>query len=228
MPAPPPPRPHYQSSANEWNQGHDAPPSQSGPTLTGAEQGNLNPPAVPSASAGGSGKTVVNTPSLDTFASNMGALVAPVKDAYAKLQALPAVAPGQFYHAFVIQNKVTGSQTAAGATSNGDLVSSYKAVLKDLADGLTDLQNAATQMSQKYTSFDDLNKMKVSELQSDLDSASSEFTKSVNANGAGSSASGGAGSGGGASSGPGGGSGPKGSGSGKTGKSGKLQVTRQS
>jgi hypothetical protein len=192
-----------QTSAAAWSQSYNPPPTQSGPSITGQELGNLIAPPVPSSSASSSGSTVVNTPSLDAFASNIGALINPVKDAYSKLLALPAVAPGQFYQAYQIQNKVNGAQGSSGG-SGTDLTSSYTAVLNDLADGLTSIQTAAQQMSAKYTTTNDLNNMKASDLQTDLDSAQSEFGSMMSANGgaggdSGTSTNGGTGSGSGTS-----------------------------
>jgi hypothetical protein len=191
----------------QWNGVPNASTTQSNPTLTPAETANLTPPAVPSSSGSGSGTTVVNTPSMDTFATNIGNLVGPVKDAYTKLAALAQVEPGQFYDAYQLQGDVSG---ASGATS--DLVSNYIGVLKNLGNGLTDIQSAATTMSQKYTSVNDLNNIKVSDLNSDLSNSQSDFTNMMDANG-GSSSSGGSGG----SSGP----GKSGSGSGKSGSGGK-------
>jgi hypothetical protein len=141
-----------------------------------ADGETLIPPPVPG-TTGGSGTTVVHTPSLDTFASNMGMLVSPVKNALSMLQAMPPVAPGQFYHAYQIEDKVDGT----GGT--GGLVSSYTSVLNELADGLTSIQSAATAMSKKYTTIDELNNAKVSDLDNDFDTAQSEFGSMMTANG---------------------------------------------
>jgi hypothetical protein len=195
----PAPKPAIQG----WNGVPNASTTQGSPTLTPAETANLTPPAVPSSSGSGSGTTVVNTPSMDVFATNIGHLVGPVKDAYTKLAALAPVEPGQFYDAYELQGDVSG---ASGATS--DLVSNYIGVLKNLADGLTDIKSAATTMSQKYTSIDDLNNMKVADLNSDLSNSQSDFTNMMDANGGSSSTSSSSGTGKG-----GGGSGKSGSGS---------------
>lgn len=173
------------SSADPWPGYNGAPPaSQPGPVISSQEGENLIPPPVPSQAGSGPGTTTVDTPSLGTFAANIGALLVPVKDAYTQLNTLPTVKPGLFYHAYQIQSKVNGAQsTSTGSASASNLVTNYLAVLNDLADGLTQIQNAAQQMSQKYTTFDELNQMKAAELQGDLANANTEFSQMMSANG---------------------------------------------
>ena len=63
------------------------------------------------------------------------------------------------------------------------MLSSYHSVLHDLATGLTDLQTATQQMSRRYTTTDDLNGMKVADLQSGLNATTADFNAMISANG---------------------------------------------
>jgi hypothetical protein len=172
-----PPPPLVQWGTNDPG----TPRSQSNPVLPAPVPAS---PAVPS-QYGGSGATSVNTPSLDVFATNMGQLVDMARNALSQLTGLPPVAPGAFYHAYQIQDKVSG---ASG--SSNDLVANYQGVLTDLANGLTDIQSAAQNMSQKYTTTDDLNNMSVTDLQNDLSVSQGDFTGMMSANGGSGSGSG--------------------------------------
>ena len=174
-PPPPPPPPIV-----GWNQS-DAPAAtpNSGPQVTPTENGNLTPPGVPKQN-GGSGSTVVDTASMDTFASNMGKLIAPVNDALSKLKALEPLAPGAFADAYNVQTKVSG---ASSSTTGDGLVPNYTTVLQDLVNGLTDIQSAAQQMSSKYKTADDLNNMSVTDLQNNLNQAQGDFSNMMSANG---------------------------------------------
>jgi hypothetical protein len=191
----------------EWDGNYNTPPSQSGPTLPDGTSGNVTPPAVPGNTSSGSGNTSVDTPSMDLFASNIGLLIGPAKDAATRAQNFPAVAPGQFYHAYQIQDKVTGPPGGSSGSGTTDLVTSYQGVFTDLADGLTNIQKAAQAISAKYKTTQDLNNLKVSELNTDFSDASTDFNNSVTANG------GSSGSGNNSPSGSGSGSGNKPSGS---------------
>jgi hypothetical protein len=133
-------------------------------------------PTVPKYSSE-AGTTVVDVPALQIYASNIGQLIGPVEDALTQLKNLEPVAPGAFYHAYQILTKVDGTN------GTGGLVPSYSQVLTDLANGLTDIQNAANQMAAKYKTFDDLNKMQVTDLQNDLNTAESDFNALMSANG---------------------------------------------
>lgn len=153
-------------------------------------------PGVPGKAGSGSGSTVVSTPSIDVFASNIQQLIAPVNSALAKLKALGPLAPGGFNEAYTLTQQVSDSGSSGGAAT--DLVHAYQNVLHDLADGLTDLNSAATTMSQKYKTADDLNNMKVSDLQAQLDDTTGDLNAMMTANGGTSAApAGGSGSGGG-------------------------------
>jgi hypothetical protein len=168
----------------EWDGNYNSPPSQSGPNLPDGTSGNLNPPTVPGGNpTSGSGTTSVDTPSMDTFAKNIGLLIGPVKDASTRAQNFPPVAPGQFYHAYQIQDKVTGPPGGSSGSGTSDLVTSYSGVFNDLADGLTKIQSAATAISNKYKTTQDLNNLKVSELNTDFSDATTEFGNMMGANG---------------------------------------------
>jgi len=184
----PPPKPPVAT----WNKGDsNPPPSQNGPSLTSGDTSNLTPPKVPPQN-GGSGTTVVDTASLDTFADNMSRLLTPVKDALTQLKAMPQVAAGLFPDAQTMETAVSGipsdSSASSGSSGSGaagadNLQANYIKVLSDLCDGLTDLKQAATTMSGKYTTADDLNNMSVTDLTNALNSSTSDFSKVMTDNG---------------------------------------------
>jgi hypothetical protein len=169
---------------------------------------------VPSQTGAG-GKTVVNTAALDTFASNINQLIGPVKDAYNQLQKLNPLQIGSLHESTGLEMKINSA--TSGSSGSGGLVDSYSAVLNDLANGLTDIYNAAKTMSKNYTTADDLNGMSVTDLQNAFSKAQGDFSNMISANGGTSASStpGGSGSGGSGS----GGSGSGGSGSGGSGSS---------
>jgi hypothetical protein len=144
------------------------------PSLNSGQQANAQAPPVPQQD-GGKGATVVNTPSLDVFASNMGKLMAPVKDAWTTLNGVAPIAAGSFADATAIKTKVSGGGASTGGASAGDIVSGYLNVLNDLHKGLGDLQTAANQMSAKYTTADDLNGMSAIDLQNDMGDSANLF-----------------------------------------------------
>ena len=158
------------------------PPPLTGPLLNPNQISQLTPPPVPT-EIGGAGETAVNTPSMDVFASNIGKLVAPVQDALSQLGALSPIAAGAFADAYNVQNKVSGNPNNSKTSSTSDLVSSYKAVLQDLAQGLTDVQSATQKMSKTYTTTNDLNNMNVTDLKNDLNAAQGDFGNMMSANG---------------------------------------------
>jgi hypothetical protein len=160
----------YQQSPHPWSPSDAGSPTSK--TLTPVSV-PPPPPLVPK-QGGGPGTTTVDVPTLDLYAKNIGLLIPTVEDALTKLKALEPLAPGAFYHAYQILTKVQGS---------GGLVPSYTEVLTDLANGLTDIQNAVNQMATKYKSFDDLNKLTVTELQNDLTDAENEFNALMKTNG---------------------------------------------
>jgi len=176
-PPQPPPPPPPSGPPPEWNPGDANKPSPA-PLPSGAAP---TPPPVPGG-AGNGKHTSVDTPSLDLFAQNIGQLIQPVSDALSGLHGVN-VQPGAFYHADVIRSKIGGANGDAGLKNN------YTLVLNDLKNGLSDLQTAVTQMSAKYKSTEDLNGMKVSDLQNDFDSASSYFNSMTSDNGGSGSAS---------------------------------------
>jgi hypothetical protein len=176
MPAPikTPPPPAAASSANQWNGSSPPATTQAGPTTPSG----ITPPAVPT-TGGGSGTVSVNTDLLSTVANNLDTLNSSVDSAFSKLSGLTPLAPGAFWDAY--QLKAAVGSPGDGSTS--DLVNSYMAVLTDLGAGLKDIQNALQQMKSTYTTFDQLNQMKVSDLDTDLNSAESNFTTMMTANG---------------------------------------------
>jgi hypothetical protein len=139
-------------------------------------------PAIP-------GKTSVDTPSLDLFAANLNELITPLKQAYSDLEDVD-VQPGAFYHADQIRNQINGVDGTSG------LKSQYQQVLTDLVTGLTDTVAAVQKMSRKYSSVEDLNKASAADVQSDLTTASGDFSQMMSdAASGGASSSGGSGGG---------------------------------
>ena len=167
------------------------------------DQPNVSSPRIPQAVSADSGKTVVNTQALTHFGNNINELLAPVSTAQSSVNALAPVAAGAFDKAWTIQGDLTGDGTRTSAGT--DLKTSYGKVLTDLSNGLNDLVSAVKTMAQKYTTTDDLNNMKASDLQQSLDKTTGDFGNIIT-DGGGSSGSGGGSSGsGGGSSGSGGG-----------------------
>ncbi|GAA4806780.1 hypothetical protein [Streptomyces ziwulingensis] len=142
--------------------------------VTGPVQGGVpDPPAVPKGAGGGAGKESVNTASLDLFAKNIEALVPTVIAARDRMTAGNAktVQPGAFYDAYQLRSQTSGPNGGAG------LQERYYKVLADLAEGLADISNGAKLMSKKYTSTEELNKMKTSDLQELLSDATADFQR---------------------------------------------------
>jgi hypothetical protein len=163
MPSPPPihkppPPPKPPAPTGPWSPS-DAPNAQQQNNPSG------NGPAAPLVP----GKTSVDTPSLNLFATNMNALIAPLKSAYTALEGVD-VQPGAFYHADQIRNQINGQNGDAG------LKSQFQKVLTDLVQGLSDVNDAVATMTKKYKSTEDLNGASVTDLQSDFQTVSSDFS----------------------------------------------------
>jgi hypothetical protein len=138
------------------------------PTRSGATKTDIPVPPVPAASK--SGKTSVDTPSLDLFASNVDAIAEPVKQAYQKLMQLQAVHPGAFYDAYMLRS------AASGANGDQGIQSTYLKVLKDLGQGLSDISSGVRTLSKKYTTVEEDNKMTADDLSNAMESAQSDFS----------------------------------------------------
>ena len=149
----PPPLP-----AVEWTPADDKNP---GP---GHDVPSGNGPAAP---------TSVDTPSLDVFATYMSELI-PTLNALIPDLNLVNVQPGAFYHADQIRNVINGLNGDAG------LKSRFGQVITDLVQGLTDIQTAVTEMSTKYKSAEDLNKMSSDDLTKEFQTVQSDFSALMN------------------------------------------------
>jgi hypothetical protein len=138
----------------EWNQGDNKNqgPQKSNPTGGG--------PAAP---------TSVDTPTLDAFANYMSELIPSLNRLVPDLN-LVDVQPGAFYHADQIRTVINGL--------NGDtgLKARFQQVIADLVQGLTDIQTAVTEMSNKYKSTEDVNNMSVNDLQTEFQAVQSDFS----------------------------------------------------
>jgi hypothetical protein len=182
-------KPKPPAQANPWSSNNNPnPPQQDGPTLTSGQQSSLKPPPVPQQDDV-NGQVVVNTDALDTFASNVNTLIPPVKDALTTLSGLPKVAAGGFPEAYTISDQVSGgsssssSSSSSGGGGGGDLADSYNKVLNYLADGLTDVVNAANSMSKTYSTTDELNNATAADVTNSLNSATNDFNNLLSADG---------------------------------------------
>ena len=162
-PPPAPPKPEHYDGGTKVESGHGTPPTP---------KDTFQPPKVP----GGSGKsdsgTSVDTPSMELFAGNIDLLIKPAREAAKDLQ-LVQVEPGAFYHANQIRTKVNGPNADSG------LKEQYIKVFQDLAQGLGDLRDGVRQLAKQYTTLEDAGKMKATDLQSAMQSTSSDFTSLV-------------------------------------------------
>jgi hypothetical protein len=178
-------RPKAPKLPEPWSSNNDPPSAtqQNGPVLTPGELGDLTAPPVPG-SGSGQNDVVVNTDALDTFASNVNSLIAPVKDALTTLEGLPKVAAGGFPEAYTISDQVSGGPSSGtGSGSATDLADSYKMVLNYLANGLTDIAGAANNLSTTYSTADDLNNATAADVTNALNSATSDFNNLLTADG---------------------------------------------
>ncbi|MQS16218.1 hypothetical protein F7Q99_29320 [Streptomyces kaniharaensis] len=125
-------------------------------------------PAVPRNGATGPGAVAVSTPSLDLFAANIERLIQPVKDVATALEDV-SVAPGAFYHANMMRNKVNGP--------NGDtgLKKAFTDSLASLVTGLTDLRDGVKALSAKYRTVEEANGMTARDFHDALSDAVGDF-----------------------------------------------------
>jgi hypothetical protein len=148
--------------------------------------GNPSPPAVPSIDDG-KGGTSVNTDALTTVAGNIGQLSTAVQTALGTLNDMSPVAPGGLVESYTLKNKVgspsgqsgggsgSGGQSGSSGQSGNGLTPSYQQVLGELVQGLAEIQNALSTMASTYSTFDDLNKLTVQDLEGDLGNAEADF-----------------------------------------------------
>jgi len=134
------------------------PPSGSGPT----------PPPVPGGGTGSGAPTSVHTPSMDLFATNIGAIIPIVNHAITRLGPVHAE-PGAFFHADQMRNKIQGSDGTGGAKA------SYAKVLNDLVNALTALESETRAMSKKYKNIDELNTLSANDLNKNFSESSGYF-----------------------------------------------------
>ncbi|MCS0606297.1 hypothetical protein NX794_34565 [Streptomyces sp. LP11] len=132
------------------------------------------PPPVP----GGDGHngTSVSTPSMDLFASNIGLMIQPVRDAATGLDDV-SVAPGAFYHANVMR------KTVNGPNADGGLKKSYDDALSALVRGLTDLRDGVQALSRKYSTTEDANNMTAQDLADAFTTTTADFNTMMTSNG---------------------------------------------
>jgi hypothetical protein len=159
-PSPPSPKP------KEWDPTtFHAPHTRSGPKTD-----KVTPPAVPG-ERGKGGRTVVDTPSLDLFASNMDKLAEPVKEAYNRLLKLQTVAPGAFFDAYKLREATSGADGSQG------IQATYLKILHDLGQGLADIGSGSRQLSKNYSTTEEENKMSADEVSTAMESAQGDFSK---------------------------------------------------
>ncbi|MGW7673279.1 hypothetical protein ACWGJX_40250 [Streptomyces sp. NPDC054775] len=121
----------------------------------------------------------MDTPSLDLFAANVSKLLEPINKAASRLSAT-SVQPGGFYHANKMRTAVTGLNADDG------LKKQYLDVLTALGKGLTDLRGGIVDLSHKYTTFEEANKLSATDLSHYVQSAQGDFDEMMKANGGGS------------------------------------------
>ncbi|MCG6500408.1 hypothetical protein [Kitasatospora sp. A2-31] len=133
-------------------------------------------PTVPRNGATGPGGTAVSTPSLDLFAANIDRLIAPMNAVITALDGV-SVAPGAFYHANLMRNKVNGP--------NGDdgLKKDFGDALASLVTGLTDLRDGVRSLSAKYRTTEEANAMTARDFQLAMTDAVGDFNAVVTAAG---------------------------------------------
>lgn len=171
---PPPPPPPVQPFPGYTG----APQSYPGPQLPAGPPGYPAAPTVP-ALANGKGDTSVNTDALGVVAGNIGQLYDAVQQAYSVLTGTPKLAPGGLFESYELIDRV--GYPNDGSTSS--LADSYLQVLQDLSAGLYDIRGALQQMQSTYSTFDDMNKMKVQDLENDLSNAEADFSNVMTDNG---------------------------------------------
>ncbi|MEW2625027.1 hypothetical protein [Streptomyces sp. NPDC048106] len=122
----------------------------------------------------------MNTASMDLFAKNVAALVPHVVEARNRMASGTAsvVHPGGFYDAYQLRSQTSGPNGGAG------LQGKYYNVLADLAEGLQDVSNGMQKLSKKYSTTEELNRMKTSDLLEALGNASADFQRLGNDSGA--------------------------------------------
>ncbi|WP_030396824.1 MULTISPECIES: hypothetical protein [Kitasatospora] len=133
-------------------------------------------PVVPRHGATGPGTVAVSTPSLDVFAANIDRLIRPMSEVATALDGV-RVAPGSFYHANVMRNRVNGPNGDAG------LKKDFGESLSSLITGLTDLRDGVRALSAKYRTVEEANGMTARDFQQAVADAVGDFNAVVTANG---------------------------------------------
>ncbi|MER8184558.1 hypothetical protein [Kitasatospora sp. NPDC094015] len=130
--------------------------------------GGFTQPTVPPPPGKAAAGTTVDTASLDRFADNIATLIPPVDAAKEALGPI-GLHPGNFYHAYVIQTKINGLDEDAG------LKQQCLQALTDLGHALGGLRDGVRQLSAKYKSIEEANKMTAKDLHDAMDTASGKF-----------------------------------------------------
>ena len=115
-----------------------------------------------------SGKTSVDTPSMEAIANHIETLIPYVQRAQTAVSRV-SVAPGAFYHANLLRTKVMGSD------GQGGLKDGCEKTLTDVANGLTDFCTGLRAMSKKYQTIEEANKMKADDVQNYMADATPDF-----------------------------------------------------
>lgn len=155
IPPPPPPPPILWNTANN------------DPNANANTHVNLNAPG-PNAPNVPNYNTVVDTDVLNTFADNINTLITPLPNLQSGLKTMN-VQPGDFYHADLIRNAITG------LNGGGGLAIAYHGVIGDLINGLTDVHQAVKDMAVKYSTTEDLNNASVNDLSTEFQGAQGYF-----------------------------------------------------
>ena len=140
------------------------------PTRSVANTQTVEAPPVPD-NSGKTGHTVVDTPSMELFSGNMTKLAEPVQKAYEMLLKMPSVNPGSFFDAYNLR------QATSGDTGDQGIQATYLKILHGLGQGLADIGSGTRQLSQKYSTIEEENKMSADEVQEALAPALGDFGK---------------------------------------------------
>jgi hypothetical protein len=147
----PPPVPGDGSSGSGWTYTGGQP--KPGPTTSPPWQDPklAPPPPVPGgADTPGKGVTTINTKAMQTYASNIDALIQPLRDSANALQSVN-IKPGVFPAALELSKSINTGET-------GLRDASYT-VLNNLVNALVDVHDALRLMASKYDKAEDLNEI---------------------------------------------------------------------
>jgi flagellar hook-basal body complex protein FliE len=156
--SPPPPRPYRPPPPppppQQWDPNSVTQVTGGGPEPTMAVP---PPPHVPSGKGDGS-PTSVDTISMKRFADNLAQLVDPLNTSLNLVTNMNRVNAGGFFQGANMRAQVTGTN------KDGMLQAGFVAVLKKVIKSVNDTHEAVVKLAKDYESTEDLNNMKVTQL----------------------------------------------------------------